>query len=194
MGLKENINAVKEELSTEEQFLESIIKGERFFKRNKKIIIGGLVLVALGIGGYIINDALKTQKLKESNIAYQALLLDANNSAAKELLKSKNTKLYELYLFESALKTEDVAMLKSIANSKENPILADIATYQLSQLDNSVALKSEMLPNMVLLQEGYALLKENKIEEARLKFAQIDAKSPLKQIAKNLEHYQGAKQ
>ena len=71
MGLKENINAVKEELSTEEQFLESIIKGERFFKRNKKIIIGGLVLVALGIGGYIINDALKTQKLKESNIAYQ---------------------------------------------------------------------------------------------------------------------------
>ena len=67
MGLKENINAVKEELSTEEQFLESIIKGERFFKRNKKIIIGGLVLVALGIGGYIINDALKTQKLKESN-------------------------------------------------------------------------------------------------------------------------------
>jgi hypothetical protein len=46
---------------------------------------------------------------------------------------------------------------------------------------------------MVLLQEGYELLKEKKIEEARLKFAQIEANSPLKQIAKNLEHYQGLK-
>jgi len=49
------------------------------------------------------------------------------------------------------------------------------------------------MKGMVLLQEGYALLKEKKVEEARLKFAQIDANSPLKQIVKNLEHYQGLK-
>ncbi|WNY98242.1 hypothetical protein SUSP_000660 [Sulfurospirillum sp. 'SP'] len=38
MGLKENIKAVKEEISTEEQFLEGMIKSERFFNRNKKYI------------------------------------------------------------------------------------------------------------------------------------------------------------
>lgn len=193
MGLKENINAVKEEITTEEQFLEGMIKSERFFKRNKKYIISALVLLAFGAGGYAINDVMAGQRLKASNAAYQALLQDANNSSALETLKAKNPKLYAMFSFETALAKGDVAALKSASLSKEDPILADLATYQLSQLDANATPKGELLSGMVLLQEGYELLKEKKIEEARLKFAQIEAGSPLKQIAKNLEHYQGLK-
>ena len=193
MGLKENINAVKEEITTEEQFLEGMIKSERFFKRNKKYIISALVLLAFGAGGYAINDVMAGQRLKVSNAAYQALLKDANNSSALETLKAKNPKLYGMFIFETALAEGDVEALKSVSLSKEDPILADLATYQLSQLDANATPKGELLSGMVLLQEGYELLKEKKIEEARLKFAQIEANSPLKQIAKNLEHYQGLK-
>lgn len=193
MGLKENIQAVKEEISTEEQFLEGMIKSERFFKRNKKYIISALVLLALGAGGYAINDVMASQRLKASNVAYQALLQDANNTAALETLKAKNPKLYAMYVFETALAKGDLEALRSVSLSKENPILADLATYQLSQLDANKAPKGELLSGMVLLQEGYELLKEKKVEEARLKFAQIETSSPLKQIAKNLEHYQGLK-
>ncbi len=193
MGLKENIKAVKEEISTEEQFLEGMIKGERFFKRNKKYIISALVLLALGAGGYAINDVMVNQRLKDSNAAYQVLLQDANNTVALETLKSKNPKLYAMYVFETALAKGDVEALTQVSLSKDNPILADLATYQLSQLDANKAPKGELLSGMVLLQEGYELLKEKKVEEARLKFAQIETSSPLKQIAKNLEHYQGLK-
>ena len=193
MGLKENINAVKEEISTEEQFLEGMIKSERFFKRNKKYIISALVLLAFGAGGYAINDVMAGVRLKASNAAYQELLKDANNTSALETLKAKNPKLYEMYIFETALAKGDVEALKSVSLSKGNPILADLATYQLSQLDTNATPKGELLSGMVLLQEGYELLKEKKVEEARLKFAQIEASSPLKQIAKNLEHYQGLK-
>ncbi|ARU47872.1 hypothetical protein SJPD1_0698 [Sulfurospirillum diekertiae] len=193
MGLKENIQAVKEEISTEEQFLEGMIKGERFFNRNKKYIISALVLVALGAGWYAINDIMSQQRLKVSNEAYQALLKDANNTTALETLKAKNPKLYTMFIFETALVKGDTEALKTVSLSKENPILADLATYQLSQLDLNATPKGELLAGMVLLQEGYDLLKDKKIEEARLKFAQIDANSPLKQIAKNLEHYQGLK-
>lgn len=193
MGLKENINAVKEEISTEEQFLEGMIKSERFFKRNKKYIISALVLLAFGAAGYAINDVMAGARLKVSNAAYQALLKDANNTSALETLKAKNPKLYEMFIFETALAKGDVEALKSVSLSKENPILADLATYQLSQLDANATPKGELLSGMVLLQEGYELLKEKKVEEARLKFAQIEASSPLKQIAKNLEHYQGLK-
>lgn len=193
MGLKENINAVKEEISTEEQFLEGMIKGERFFKRNKKYIIAALVLLAFGAGGYAINDVMAGARLKASNVAYQALLKDANNTSALETLKVKNPKLYQMFVFETALAKGDVEALKSVSLSKDNPILADLATYQLSQLDANATPKGELLSGMVLLQEGYELLKEKKVEEARLKFAQIEASSPLKQIAKNLEHYQGLK-
>ncbi len=193
MGLKENIKAVKEEISTEEQFLEGMIKSERFFNRNKKYIISALVLLALGAGGYAINDVMASQRLKVSNAAYQALLKDANNSAALETLKAKNPKLYAMYTFETALAKGDIEVLTQVSLSKDNPILADLATYQLSQLDSNKSPKGELLSGMVLLQEGYELLKEKKVEEARLKFAQIETNSPLKQIAKNLEHYQGLK-
>ena len=193
MGLKENIQAVKEEISTEEQFLEGMIKGERFFNRNKKYIISALVLIALGAGWYAINDIMSKQRLKVSNEAYQALLKDANNTSALETLKAKNPKLYSMFVFETALVKGDFEALKTVSLSKDNPILADLATYQLSQLDLNATPKGELLAGMVLLQEGYDLLKEKKIEEARLKFAQMDANSPLKQIAKNLEHYQGLK-
>ena len=193
MGLKENIKAVKEEISTEEQFLEGMIKSERFFNRNKKYIISALVLLALGAGGYAINDVMASQRLKVSNAAYQALLKDANDTAALETLKAKNPKLYAMYTFETALAKGDIEALTQVSLSKDNLILADLATYQLSQLDANKAPKGELLSGMVLLQEGYELLKEKKVEEARLKFAQIETNSPLKQIAKNLEHYQGLK-
>jgi len=151
------------------------------------------IVIAFGAGGYAINDVMAGARLKTSNAAYQALLKDANNTSALETLKAKNPKLYQMFIFETALAKGDVEALKSVSLSKENPILADLATYQLSQLDANATPKGELLSGMVLLQEGYELLKEKKVEEARLKFAQIEASSPLKQIAKNLEHYQGLK-
>jgi len=194
LGLKENIKAVQEEFSTEEQFLEGMIKGERFFKRNKKYIISGLVLIVLGAATYAVNDVLTQQRLKASNEAYQLLLKDANNQAALDTLKQKSPKLYAMFMFETAMAKGDVEALKSVSLSNDNPILAEIAAYQLAQIDTNATIKSsELLAGMALLEEGYNLLKENKIEEARLKFAQIDVGSPLKQIAKNLEHYQGIK-
>lgn len=193
MGLKENIQVVKKEISTEEQFLEGMIKSERFFKRNKKYIFSAVALIVLGVSGYTIDTLMTEKRLKASNEAYTMLLKDANNTSAQETLKQKNPKLYMMFLFETALLKGDVEALKEVALSKENPIVADVAAYQLSQLDLNSTLKGELMSGMVLLQEGYALLKEKKVDEARLKFAQIDANSPLKQIAKNLEHYQGLK-
>ncbi len=193
MGLKENIQVVKKEISTEEQFLEGMIKSERFFNRNKKYIFSAVALIVLGVSGYTIDTLMTEKRLKASNEAYTMLLKDANNTSAQETLKQKNPKLYMMFLFETALLKGDVEALKEVALSKENPIVADVAAYQLSQLDLNSTLKGELMSGMVLLQEGYALLKEKKVDEARLKFAQIDANSPLKQIAKNLEHYQGLK-
>lgn len=193
MGFKENIKAVQEEISTEEHFLEGMIKGERFFKRNKKYILGLLVLLVIGGSSYAINDVLHQNNLQVSNEAFQELLKDGSNQKALETLKQKNQKLYEMFTFEQAIKNGDVEMLKKLSLSKENLILADLAGYQLSQLDKSALRKSELLSGLVLLEEGYNLLKENKIDEARLKFTQIEVNSPFKQIAKNLEHYQGLK-
>lgn len=193
MGLKEDIRAVKEEISTEEQFLEGIIKSERFFKRYKVLILGLLTVIIVGAGGYALSDFLHQSNLKASNEAYGELLKDGDNTKALEVLKQKNGQLYEMFIFEKAIQKGDIEALKALLATTKNVILADLITYQISQFDKSMTVKSELLGGLVLLEEGYGLLKEGKVEEARLKFAQIEANSPFKQIAKNLEHYQGLK-
>ena len=44
MGLKDNLKAVKNELNTEEQFIENFIKGERFI-RKYKFYISAVVII-----------------------------------------------------------------------------------------------------------------------------------------------------
>ncbi len=192
MGIRENIKVVKEEISTEEQFLEGMIKTERFFKNKKRYIIGLLTVVILGAIGYSVNTMLEQNRLKSSNEAYELLLKEPQNAAALETLKQKNEKLYEMVRFQMAVEHNDKEALAQLSKSK-SPIVADIAAYQLAQMEEGVSAKSELLSGFVFLQEGYALLKEKKIAEAKIKFAQIDPNSPLKQIAQNLEHYQGLK-
>lgn len=192
MGIKENLKVVKEEIGAEEQFLESVIKTERFFQAKKRYIIAGLVLLVLGSGIYAGYHFVHKAQLKSANEAYTILLKDANNTQALATLKEKNENLYALFLLKTALTSNDAKALNSLIGNS-NPIVKDIASYQLSQLDQNKSVDSELFRGFVLLEEGYALLQNNKITEAKIKFAQIESTSPLKQVAQNLEHYQGSK-
>ena len=193
MSLKENIEAVKKEIGTEEQFLEGIIKSERFFKKNKKSIIATAIVVVLAGSTYTTLNIVKESKLEASNKAYNILLTNPNDTQSETVLKNKNERLYNFYRFQKALKSNDIKLLKELAEYKKDPVISDLSAYQLAQLENKDDASSELLAGFVALQEGYKLLKEDKIEEAKLKFAQIDLNSPLKNVAKNLEHYQGIK-
>jgi len=187
LALKENIEAVKKEIGTEEQFLEGLIKSERFYKKYKKRVISVVVIAVLAGGTYATLKVLKENKLQASNAAYSRLLVDSNDDTALAVLKDKNERLYNFFRFQQALESNDVAILKELAEYKNDPIISDLASYQLT------GTKSKLLTGFIALQEGYKLLQVDKIKEAKLKFAQIDLNSPLKNISNNLEHYQGIK-
>jgi hypothetical protein len=191
LGLKENIEAVKKEISTEEQFLESIIKGERFFKKHKKTIIAILIVALLSVLAYSVFDYIKKSKLEAANEAYVTLLQNPQDKEALQKLSDNNKRLYNFFLFVEALKEKNSEKLEKLAALKDDPIIADLALYQFNSMNARIAEESELLKGMALLQAGYKLLLENKIEEAKLKFAQIALNSPLKNIANSLEHYQG---
>ncbi len=192
MALKENIDAVKKEIGTEEQFLEGIIKSERFFKKYKKYIISVAVLAVITGSTYATMNVLKENRLQSSNEAYSKLIVNPNDTASKMILKDSNERLYNFYRFQIALEKNDVAVLEELAEYKKDPVISDLAAYQLSGLQNTSS-TSELLTGFIALQDGYKLLKEDKVKEAKLKFAQIDLNSPLKNISNNLEHYQGIK-
>lgn len=194
LGLKDNLEAVKKEIGTEEQFLEGIIKSERFFKRYKKYIISAAIVLVVGGISYTVVNTVNKSNLQVSNEAYNKLLVNSNDQESLKVLKDKNERLYNFYKFKIALESSDITSLKELAAYTKDPVISDLAAYQLSGLENKNESKSELLKGFNILQEGYKLILENKTEEAKLKFAQIDLNSPLKNISNNLEHYQGIKE
>ena len=97
MALKENIKAIRQEISAQEQFLESLIKGERFFKKYKWLILGVVVAIVLAAIVINVNTILKEKRVLEANETYLALLNNPNDGSALELLKKRDLKLYNLF-------------------------------------------------------------------------------------------------
>ena len=185
MAIKDDIDSIKEELNTQEQFLENIIKSERFFKKYKKIIIGAVVLGVIGAAGYYINGALKEKEFKAANAAYAKLILNPKDEQAKAELKQKDASLYALYEFKRAVDNNDTNALKSLANEQIDPLLKDIVKSQINEHSGQI------LTSYKAVVRGYELMKENKIDEAKNEFKKVPLNSQLQSIVKNLEHYQG---
>jgi hypothetical protein len=194
LSLKENIEAVKKELSAEEQFLESVVKAEGFWKKYKKLVIAlgvGLVLLALGSAFY---KSMKEKSLNASNEAFAILQKNPTDASALETLKSKNPKLYELFLFSSEVKSGDVEKLKSLKSNIKDPILKDLLSYQEASLSSkdlsSYALKQDaLLKELATLELVYSLFKEGKGKEARTELSKIPETSRLYQMAQSFKHY-----
>ncbi|HFP7805623.1 hypothetical protein [Campylobacter jejuni] len=192
MGLKDNLKAVKNELNTEEQFIENFIKGERFIRKYKFYIsVVVIILVAWFAGNFIISK-INDYKIKEANEIYANLVQDPSNKNLLEELKNKNTNLYTIFLLKENINdlnnTAFQNELKQIySNTQTNTLLKNIIALSLGD-------KSIFLKNYDKLLEAYKLLEQNKIEEANVLLSQIKENSSLSQIAKNLKHYQGITQ
>ncbi len=99
MSLKENVDFVKKELDSEEKFLESFVKVERFYKKNKKILLLVVAALIVGVLGYSFKNYINAQNKAQSNIAFTQFLNDNNNEAALATLKDTNTRLYNVALY-----------------------------------------------------------------------------------------------
>ncbi|EAI1457580.1 TPA: hypothetical protein R5A62_000840 [Campylobacter jejuni] len=192
MGLKDNLKAVKNELNTEEQFIENFIKGERFIRKYKFYISAVVIILVAWFAGNFIISKINDYKTKEANEIYANLIQDPSNKNLLEQLKNKNTNLYTIFLLKenindfnnTALQNE----LKQIySNTQTNTLLKNIIALSLGD-------KSMFLKNYDKLLEAYKFLEQNKIEEANVLLSQIKENSSLNQIAKNLKHYQGITQ
>lgn len=184
MALKENIKAIKEELSAQEQLLENIIASERFFKRHKRTIISFIVVLVILLTSYIGLGIVKESNLKASNEAYKVLINNPNDENALSILKNKNKPLYRVFIFTEALKSGDNETLKTLLADKD--VISDLAAYQLGESMKSDAI----LEDFTILKDGYELLKDGKTDEANMKFMTISSDSALMSVIKGLEHYQ----
>ncbi|ENV8235579.1 hypothetical protein ABZN43_02590 [Campylobacter jejuni] len=192
MGLKDNLKAVKNELNTEEQFIENFIKGERFIRKYKFYISAVVIILVAWFAGNFIISKINDYKTKEANEIYANLIQDPSNKNLLEQLKNKNTNLYAIFLLKENVNDFNNATLQNelkqiYNNAQTNTLLKNIIALSLGD-------KSIFLKNYDKLLEAYKLLEQNKIEEANVLLSQIKENSSLNQTAKNLKHYQGITQ
>lgn len=192
MSLKDNLKSIKTDLNTEEKMIENFIRSERLIKKYKIYIF---LIAIIAIVWFAINfgiSEVEEYNKKESNRIYTQLLKYPNDESLLKQLKQKNVNLYAVFLINEIQKDNNNTNLKNqlktiSSNSELNPLLQNIIFAFLGE-------KSIFLKDYDKLLEACKLLEENKIGQADVLLSQINENSSLKQIAKNLKHYQGISQ
>lgn len=188
MSIKENVNYVKNELSSEEKFLENFVKGERFFRKYKTLIFAIVVLAIIVPIGYVIKKDLDESNKLEANAAFNKFL-ESNDEKALATLKDKNEKLYEIALFLQARKDNKTVEINT-------PVLKELAKFQIAmeskntkELENLSMQNDFLLKEFAIFNKALLLTNEGKFEEAKTALKQIPQTSKATELANLLNHY-----
>ena len=189
MSIKENVDYVKTGLSSEEKFLESFVKSERFFKKYKTLIFAFVIIIIVGIIGFFIKENLAQSNKLKANIAFNQVLENSNNAQALATLKDKNPQLYDIALYLQAKKEAKVAQISV-------PLLKELSKYQtalanknISELDNLSMQNDFLLKEFAIFNKALLLTNEGKFNEAKTTLALILQTSKAFELAKLLNHY-----
>jgi len=188
MSIKENVDYVKTELSSEEKFLENFVKGERFFKKYRTLIFTFIAIAILVTIGMLVKQKIEESNKLEANIAFNKFL---ENADEKELfiIKDKNEKLYEIALFlkakrENKTSEVNIPMLKELSKFQQSTTNKNLEELNTLSMQNDFLLKEFAIFNKALL-----LSNDGKYEEAKEALKQIPQTSKASEFANLLNHY-----
>ena len=188
MSIKDDVNYIKNELSSEEKFLESFVKTERFFKKYKKLIVVLIITVIVGSIAFLVKTKLDEKNLYEANIALSNFLENGNQNSLNEL-KEKNRDLYEIALYLDAkneFKNADI-------NLKYLKELLDFQVALLNSNQSELDLVSKkadfLLKDYAIFNQALILVNNQKYAEAREILGKISQDSRAFELATLLKHY-----
>ena len=188
MSIKDDVNYIKNELSSGEKFLESFVKTERFFKKYKKLIVVLIITVIVGSIAFFVKTKLDEKNLYEANIALSSFLENGNQNSLDEL-KEKNRDLYEIALYLDAkndFKNADINIkyLKELLDFQ-------VALLNSNQSDlDAVSKKADfLLKDYAIFNQALILVNNQKYAEAREILGKISQDSRAFELATLLKHY-----
>ena len=188
MSIKDNVDYVKNEFSSEEKFIENFVKSERFFKKYKNFIIAFFVILVVGSIGYVIKNTIAESNKLDSNIALNKYLETKDENALKTL-KDKNENLYNIALLLNAKKENKILEVNL-------PILKELSKYQvavenkdLNELNNLSVQNDFLLKEFAIFNKALILTNDGKFDEARSLLKQIPQTSKVNDLSNMLNHY-----
>lgn len=189
------MDALKEELSSEEKFFESAVRTERFVKRYQKPLIAVVAGSLLAVAGAIGYQTYTNAKIESSNAAFNLLLSNPTDAKAEETLKNDNPELYDVWKLSRAIAQNDVTLLEGLKNSEAFGV-SDIAQYEAAAIKGEIAALEQytkkqgaLYKDLALLELAVSSIEKGDIKAAHQKIALISEESPLYQTAQALSHY-----
>lgn len=189
MSMKENVDFVKDELNSEEKFLESVVKVESFYKRYKALIIGLGSIAVVAIIAISINNYNNEKNKIAANIAFDKVIADPKDIEALNTLKETNNKLYEVAMYLQAKKDgnypdTNIPYLKELSEYKKA-----LTNKNVEKL-NSLSMQSDfLLKEFAIFNRALVLVEQGKHEEAKVALKLIPQSSKASELSKLLEHY-----
>ena len=195
MSIKNDIDMVREELTSEEKFFEKSVMTEKFLKKYKNMLIAGVVVIVVGVAANITYDMNKESNILAANEALTILQADPSDEKTLSTLATLSPDLHDVFVYSKALIDRDITTLESLKNSSVTPI-SDLVTYELAQHNKSVnelttyALNQDAIyKDLAQVQGAILLINEGKTAKAHSKLQTITDASPLSKVAKALSHY-----
>jgi len=183
MSLKENVDYIKQEIGTEEKFLEGFVKFERIYKKYKFAIIASSISIVLLVAGVYTKDYLDSANKLKANEAYNKLISDPTNTVALATLKDTNIKLYNIVTSNSESKIE-MSYLKELAQYSKAIEKSNVKALDSLIMNPEFILKEYAMFNKALLQAKNGDYKASK-ETLKL----ISKDSQVAKLSDSLKHY-----
>ncbi len=185
MSLKENVNYIKEEITTQESFIENFFKLEKFYKKFKILIISSVVVIIVSVIGFQSFGYIQEQNRLEANELFNSCIVDSSDTKSFELLKSKNVELYNLAMYvvnkKSNIDKEFINELVAYSDAMKNK--------DLKQLDSSIQNQNFLLKDFAIFNKALIQVQNGQNKEAKETIKLIPITSSVTSLVKMLEHY-----
>ncbi len=192
MSIKNDIEMVREELTSQEKFFEKTVITERFLKKYKNLLIGLVISIVLLIVINIAYNVNKESTILAANEAFNELSIKPSDKNALTRLQVLSPSLYDAYIYSKAIARKDLETIKSLKTSQAL-IIPELAQYE--SLSNEKDLETYSLnqnaiyKDLARIQNAIFLIKKGEVKKAHAKLHLISETSSLNKIAKSLLHY-----
>ena len=195
MSIKNDIEMVKEELTSEEKFFEKSVITERFVKKYKNMIISSVVAIIVLVGANIAYDMNKESTAIAANEALNELFVDSKNIQALARLKTLSPDLHDAFIYSRAVADDDIKALEKLKSSKAN-LIGDLADYESMKNSkdvsvlNAYAMKQDSIyKDLASVQNAIVYISNGNTQKAHEVLSSINDTSSLSKVAAALSHY-----
>lgn len=191
MSVKNNLDFIKNEFSSDEKIIENAFRLEILYKRYKHIVWGILGVVAILVLFMGAKSLIVESNSKKSSEILSSLLENPNDENLRASLKKSNENLYSLFLLKESLDNGNTADLQELGNAK-NEFVKYLANYHLGSFERDLEILERSdkyaLGDLAKLESAYMMIQNNKITDAKNILNTIPKDSQLAEIAQILAH------